>query len=59
MGEIAPASAGPMQMDREGLDGLHLAGMRGRVAVEVDPSALLIRAKEGKTTTLPLSSKYF
>lgn len=56
MGEIAPASAGPMQMDREVLDGLHLAGMRGRVAVEVDPSALLIRAKEGKTTTLPLSS---
>ncbi|MGB0489883.1 MAG: hypothetical protein ACPHK3_04960 [Candidatus Poseidoniaceae archaeon] len=56
MGEIVPASAGPMQLDREVLDGLHLAGMRGRVAVEVDPSALLIRAKEGKTTTLPLSS---
>ena len=51
-----PASAGPMQLDREVLDGLHLAGMRGRVAVEVDPSALLIRAKEGKTTTLPLGS---
>lgn len=56
MGEIVPASAGPMQLDREVLDGLRLAGMRGRVAVEVDPSALLIRAKEGKTTTLPLSS---
>ena len=56
MGEIEPASAGPMQLDREVLDGLRLAGMRGRVAVEVDPSALLIRAKEGKTTTLPLSS---
>ena len=56
MGEIVPASAGPMQLDREVLDGLHLAGMRGRVAVEVDPSALLIRAKEGKTTTLPLGS---
>ena len=50
-----PASAGPMQLDREVLDGLHLAGMRGKVAVEVDPSALLIRAKEGKTTTLPLN----
>jgi hypothetical protein len=45
-----------MQLDREVLEGLHLAGMRGRVAVEVDPSALLIRAKEGKTTTLPLGS---
>lgn len=56
MGEIVPASAGPMQLDREVLEGLHLAGMRGRVAVEVDPSALLIRAKEGKTTTLPLGS---
>ena len=56
MGEIVPASAGPMQLDREVLDGLHLAGMRGKVAVEVDPSALLIRAKEGKTTTLPLNS---
>ena len=51
-----PASAGPMQLDREVLDGLHLAGMRGKVAVEVDPSALLIRAREGKTTTLPLGS---
>jgi hypothetical protein len=56
MGEIVPASAGSMQLDREVLDGLHLAGMRGKVAVEVDPSALLIRAKEGKTTTLPLGS---
>lgn len=56
MGRIEPAFAGPMHADREVLQGLRLAGMRGKVAVMLDESSLFVETRRGHATGFPLST---